>query len=136
MNSLSTSKVIACFAIVFLAGGATGAVITLKHTRAREARPTSMEKVCTRLQDRLKTRLSLTEPQMKTLQPVFDQTAQDLQTVRAQAIRDTDQIICRAHHRIAKELNPEQKRKLDDFDKERRDWMQNRLKDPEPPKEP
>ena len=131
MNSLTITKLIACLAIIFLAGGAAGGVIILKHTRAHEARPASMEKVCIRVQDRLKSKLGLTEEQMKRLQPIFDQTAQDLQAVRFQAIRDTDQIICRAHHQIAQELNADQKRKLEEFDKERRDWMQRRVQEPD-----
>jgi hypothetical protein len=135
MNSLTTSKVIAYLAIIFVAGGATGAVITSK-ARERAARPANMEKVCSRIQDRLKAKLCLTDEQLRNLQPVFDQTAQDLEAVRSQAVHDTDRIICRAHRLIAQELNADQKKKLEEFDKERRDWLRRRIKDGEPPKEP
>jgi hypothetical protein len=88
-----------------------------------------MEKVCSRLQDRLKLKLNLTDEQMKKLQPVFDQTAQELRAVRSKAISETEAIICRAHSQIARELNPEQRVKLEEFDRERRDWLEHRIEE-------
>lgn len=130
MNQLTTSKVIAYLTLIFIAGGATGAVVTLKTAHVREAQPPSMEKVCTRIQDRLRTKLSLTDEQLKKLQPIFEETGVELRAIRAQAIHETDKVICSAHQQISKELSPEQKVKLEQFDSERREWMRRRLEEP------
>jgi hypothetical protein len=127
MSTLTTNKVLALLAMFFVAGAAAGSVATHLRTRHQEVSPASVEKVCTRFQDRLKTRLSLSDEQMKKLQPVFDQTAGQLQAARARAIRETDEVICRAHERIALELSSGQKDKLAQMDQERRDWIRHRL---------
>jgi hypothetical protein len=127
MSPLTPSKVVAYLAVIFVVGGATGAVLTFKNTRDRDARPPSMEKVCSGMQDRLRTKLGLTEEQMKKLQPIFEQPAHDLRAVRSRAIQDTDAIICRAHQQIARELSPEQKIKLEEFDRERRAVIEHRI---------
>jgi Spy/CpxP family protein refolding chaperone len=69
------------------------------------------------------TRLDLTREQVDKLQPVFDETARELRTIHSRAIRDSDEVICKAHQRIAAELTPEQKKKLEDFEQERREWL-------------
>ncbi len=131
MNALTPGKVIACLALVFIAGGSAGAFLTLKNTRPRETQPASVEKACHRLQDRFVSRLQLTPEQVKKLQPVFDETAMQLRSAHARAMQEGDAIIRKAQTQIAAELTPEQKVKLDQFDKERCDWMRRRLKDGE-----
>jgi len=136
MNHLTLSKAIAVLLLVFVAGGAAGAVLTLKNTRAREVQTPSVEKACTRMQDRLVTKLGLCDAKVKKLQPVFDQTAKELRAVRCKAICESDAIIRRAHEQIAKELTPEQMAKLEEFDQQRRDWVRRQVKEatkhPEP----
>jgi Spy/CpxP family protein refolding chaperone len=129
MNYVTTSKVVAYLAIIFVAGGATGAVITYKNARSQQAQPASMEKACTRFQDRLVSRLALTPDQVARLQPVFDQTSQKLRAIHSKALRNTDEVIRRAHEQIARELTPEQKAKLECMEKERQEWLEHRLKD-------
>jgi hypothetical protein len=129
MNPFTTSKVLSYLALIFLAGGATGAVLTLKSTQPRQLQAPTMEKACTRLQDRLVSKLGLTPDQVRELQPVFDQTAQQLRNVHAQAIRDTDAIIHKAHEQISLQLTPEQKARLSVLDEEREEWVHRRLKD-------
>jgi hypothetical protein len=127
MNYLTTSKILAYLAVIFIAGGATGAVITLKNARDRQAQPPSVEKACTRFQDQLIAKLGLTPAQVRKLQPVFDQTAHDLRVIHAKALRNGDEVIRKAHQQIARELTPEQKRKLDAFDQEREEWLRHRF---------
>ena len=129
MNYLTTSKVIGYLAIIFIAGGAAGAVITLQSERDRSDRPASMEKACGRHQDKLISQLGLTPDQVARLQPVFDETAQELRNIQARAIRDTDDILRKAYQRIAEELTPDQKAKLEALDADRRDWMRRRVKE-------
>jgi Spy/CpxP family protein refolding chaperone len=131
MNYLTTSKVVAYLAIIFVAGGAAGAVITLRNAQEHQVQPASMERACTRFQDRLVSKLSLTPEQITRLQPVFDQTAQELRAIHANALRNTDDVIRRAHERIARELTPEQKAKLQAFDEERQEWLRRHLQAPD-----
>jgi len=134
MNYLTTGKVLVYLAIIFMAGGATGAVI-MRNAHEHQAQPASMEKACHRFQDRLVSKLSLTDVQVKKLQPVFDETAQELRAVHARAIHHTDEIIRKAHQQIAKELTPEQKAKLEQFDQERQEWLRQRLNEQAPTNE-
>jgi Spy/CpxP family protein refolding chaperone len=127
MNHLTTGKVIAYLAVIFMAGGATGAVLTFQNVREKQVQAPSVEKACNRFQDRLTTKLSLTPAQVQKLQPVFDQTRSDLRTAHARAMSEGDLIIRRAHEQIAKELTPEQKTKLERHQEERREWLQRRL---------
>jgi hypothetical protein len=136
MNSLTTSKLLVYLTIIFVAGGATGAVLTLQNTRRHQAQPPTMAKACTRFQDRLISRLALTPEQVKKLQPVFDQTTHELRAIHAKALRGTDDVIRRAHEQIARELTPEQKTKLEVLDKERQDWLRRRLAGCEPAQSP
>lgn len=130
MNSLTSTKVIGYLAIIFVAGAATGAVIVFNNSRAQAIQaPPSMEKTCSRLQDRLVNKVGLTPAQVTKLQPVFDQAARELRTIHTKAIRDTDAVICKVHHQIAAELSPEQKVKLDALDIKRKEWLRLRLKD-------
>lgn len=128
MNSLTKSKVIAYLAVIFIAGGATGAVITLNSARERDVQPPSMEKTCNRLQDRLVSKLALTEEQVARLQPVFDETAEALRTVHSNALCNTDRILRDAHEKIARELTTEQKAKLAEFDTRRTEWLKRHVK--------
>jgi len=129
MNHLTTTKLIAYLAFIFIAGGTTGAVLMLKNAQVQERQTPSMEKTCNRLQDRLASKLSLTSDQMKKLQPVFEQTSHELRIVHARAIADTDAIIRKAHQRIAVELTPEQKVKLEQCDAQRHEWLRRRIKE-------
>jgi len=128
MNYLTTSKVLAYLALIFIAGGATGAVITFKNARSQQTQPASMEKACTKFQDRLVSRLGLTPDQVARLQPVFDQTSHDLRAIHSRALRNTDEVIRRAHEQIDRELTAEQKARLEVMEKERQDWLAHRLK--------
>ncbi len=127
MNALTKSKVIAYLALIFIAGGATGAVITFKSTRQSTVQPPSMEKTCNRLQDRLTSTLGLTPDQVAKLQPVFDETAESLRAVHSNALCDTDRILRSAHEKIAKELRPDQRAKLETFESRRAEWLKKHL---------
>jgi hypothetical protein len=128
MNALTKSQVVAYLALIFIAGGALGAVITLNSARQSNAQPPSMEKTCNRLQDRMTAKLELTPDQIARLQPVFDETAEALRTVHSNALCDTDRILRAAHEKIAKELRPDQRAKLETFDSQRTEWLKRHLK--------
>jgi Spy/CpxP family protein refolding chaperone len=136
MNSLTKGKILAYLAIIFIAGGATGAVIMMRKDRGQQAQPASVEKACTRFQDRLILKLELTPAQVRKLQPVFDQTTHDLRAIHAKALRHADEVIRRAHEEIARELTPEQKLKLQALDQEREDWLRRRVQSREHALEP
>jgi Spy/CpxP family protein refolding chaperone len=132
MNQLVTRKVVAYLAVIFVAGGATGAVITLKNSQHKETQPGTVDKACSRFQDRLVSRVGLTPEQVKKLQPVFDKTTQELRAIHSNALRNTDEVIRKAHEQIARELTPEQNAKLQAFDKERQDWLRHRSEGRQP----
>jgi Spy/CpxP family protein refolding chaperone len=127
MNSLTQSKIILYLAIIFVAGGITGTVIAWGSAKRKMADPPSMEKVCSSLQERLKTKLELTPDQLKKIQPILDQAAQEMQAIHGKTMEQIDQTVRRTHEEIAKELSPAQKKKLAELDSERCEFMQKRL---------
>lgn len=128
MNALTSGKLIVYLAFIFLAGGITGAVITASKSREREVQPQSIDRTCSRIQDRLKTRLSLTPDQMAKFKPLFEQTAQELRSVHGRAMSEMNEVLRKAHARMAVELTPEQKIKLEQYDAERQQWLHRKLK--------
>jgi Spy/CpxP family protein refolding chaperone len=132
MNYLTPSKVIAYLVLIFVAGGVAGAALALKHAPTPVAPAASMEKVCSRFQERLTTKLALNPDQVHRLKPVFDQTAAELHLVHTRALHDTDAVIRRAYEEIDKELTPEQHARLQQCNRERNEILSRRLKDPDP----
>lgn len=130
MNSLSQSKIVLYLAVIFVAGGITGTVIAWGSAKRKMLQPPSMEKVCSFMEDKLKSRLDLTPEQMAKIQPILNQTACEMKAIHAQTLEQIDRTIQKANEQIAKELNAEQRRKLEEMEIERREFMQKRLKGP------
>ena len=127
MKSLTKSKFHLYVGVIFIAGAVSGSVITLRKEYAK-AQPQSMENICHKMQDSLKTKLGLTDEQFAKVSPILDQTAQEIQNIHGRTIQEIDAAIRRSHVELAKHLTAAQKQKLEEMDAERRDWMMRRAK--------
>ena len=128
MNSLTKSKIALYLAVIFTAGGITGTVIAWGSAKRKMLQPASMETVCSFMEDRLKSRLDLTPEQLQKIKPILNQPAREMKAIHAKTMEEIDQTIQRANKQIARELTEEQKRKLEQMERERCDFMQKRMK--------
>lgn len=133
MNYLTKNKIALYLAVIFMAGGITGTVIAWGSAKGKFSQPPSMDKVCTKMQDRLKSQLELTPDQLERIQPILDRTSQEMRAIHEKTMKEIDEAIQRSHAEIARELNPEQRRKLEALQQERRELMEKRLKRPPGP---
>ncbi len=127
MKSLTKSKLGLYVGVIFVAGVVSGSVITFRKVQAK-AQPQSMEKVCHKMQDSLKTKLGLTDEQFAKVRPILDQTAQEIQKIHGRTMQDIEAAIRRSHDELAQYLTVEQKEKLKEIDTERRNWLMRRAK--------
>jgi hypothetical protein len=117
MNRLTKPKVILYLAGIFIAGMATGAIITVaigKHMMPNQ------EKMATRWTQELQTKLSLAPGQTQKIEPVIRETLDHFRTVMAGDILAS---ISNCNARIAVELTPEQIPKLRKLEMEQQEFV-------------
>lgn len=116
-------KVALCLTAVFLAGAATGGLVSLKiakNTLHRLARAENWEPAAMRYLDR---NLHLTLEQEKQIQPVVAGLVRDLQTSRSAMIQQANQDLLAARRQIEPLLDEAQKAELAKMAEKRRDRM-------------
>ncbi len=139
MNHLTKQKIVLYLATIFAAGGISGAVVAWGTARnkmfqpsPKAMRPPSMRDVCDHMKTRLQSRLNLTKEQLRKIEPILAQTAKEMETIHQQSMEQIEQAIEKSNAEIAKELTAEQKIKLAELEKERRDFLQKRFKGERP----
>ena len=130
MNTIARWKIVFSLAAIFFAGSVTGALFTIsiaKHEVRRQSDPTQWFQLT---MNRWKTRLHLTAAQEEKLKPIVEATVNELRTLRAGDLRQTDEILARAQARIDPELAPEQRARLQKMRDARRRRLQEWLNIP------
>ena len=121
MNGLKW-KLLAGFALVFVAGGMTGAFVGASHARHLffQAQPTMLGD---RMRRHLSVQLHLSKEQMAQISPIVDKTAAqlaDIHRTTGEQVRDT---IAQEHRAIAPYLTDEQRAKLKQLEARPRHWQ-------------
>jgi len=127
-------------ALIFLAGGISGAAVAWNSARHRsfgdrkewKGRSRTMRDVCDQMRSRLQSRLVLTPEQAARIDPILDQTAKEMDAAHRRTIEQIEQILQKSDEEIAKYLTEEQKAKLQEMEKERREFKDKRFKGPPP----
>lgn len=130
MNSIARWQIVVSLVVIFLAGSITGALFTIaiaKHEVRRQSDPTQWFQLT---MQRWKTRLRLTPAQEEKLKPIVQETVEELRTLRASDLRQTDEILARARTRIEPELTPEQRVRLQKMQEARKRRLQEWLNIP------
>ena len=123
MNTLTKSKIMLYLAAIFLAGGVSGAMVSLASARKLSAKAPSMDRACNHMKDRLRAKLDLSPEQMSQIEPILDQTGRELRNVHQHALREVEQVFQRSNAQIAAHLNAGQKIKLEEMEKEHRSFL-------------
>jgi Spy/CpxP family protein refolding chaperone len=132
MNPLTRQKVILYLAAIFVVGGLTGGVLAwgLGQDRKQDRRPPksqTMRDVCDHMKKRLQTKLGLTEAQMAKIEPILEETGREMQAIHKRTIGEIEELIAKQNAEIAKELTPEQRQKLEEMNRERREHKSKRF---------
>ena len=134
MKNLTKPQIISYLALIFLAGGISGAVIIRGAAKEANSKPPTMGKVCDHMRKRLQSELDLTPDQMKKIEPILQETAREMESVHRRSMGQIAQIMEKSNAEIARELTPEQRAKLATMESKRRESLQKCFKDrPTPP---
>jgi Spy/CpxP family protein refolding chaperone len=132
MNNLTKPKIASYLALIFLAGGISGAVISGSAAKEEKSKPPTMRGVCDHMRKRLQSELDLTPDQIKRIEPILRETEREMENVRRRTMGQIGQIIEKSHAEIAKELTPAQQVKLAAMESKRRESLQKCFKDRSP----
>jgi Spy/CpxP family protein refolding chaperone len=125
MNLSSRWKSIFYVAALFLAGGVTGASLTLA-TLHRRMGPPPPNQLVDHLRERLERRLDLTPKQMRQIDPIVRKLGEEMREVHFDTVKQIGRVIDSAHDQIAAVLTPQQKQKFDAMIRERERFLHDR----------
>ena len=115
---------------IYVAGGLTGAFVTMKVGREMWARRPMPEQWTQMQLARLAERLDLSAEQKEQIQPIVKRNMDELRKLRTESMAGTKTVFDRMEREIAEKLTPEQRTKYEQMNKEFRDrarrFMQNR----------
>ncbi len=126
-----TFKISLVCAGIFLAGGVSGVLGTLRYNELRRAshRPNA-ESFGPNQMQRFSEALKLTEKQQEQIQPILNQTADELRKLRKESYRSSAALIAKMEARMAELLTPEQRERLAVMQTEQRERIKQRMSDP------
>ena len=124
MTKARSWKVVLCATLIFVAGLFIG-LLASPHVLRTFLRPPTPAEMSRHILARLQSRLSLTPEQTAQIKPLVEQTASDIDAIRAATTKQISDRIAEAHSKTATFLTPEQKAKLDQMAAERRERMRH-----------
>jgi Spy/CpxP family protein refolding chaperone len=128
MKSASTTRLILYIVALFVAGGATGAMIAAKLTRDRMIREPSGQEMTARLRDKLISRLQLTPDQIAKVDPIIEDSTKQTQGFYRDWMNRIGQATKERDARIAALLTPAQQAKLEELQNERQEFIQKKCR--------
>lgn len=121
MNAALRWKLLAGFALVFVAGGLTGGFIGALHARQMFI-GMHENMLAERMRHRLRAELQLTSEQEAKIAPIIDKAAAHLRQIRHSTGQQVHETLMQAHREIRPVLNDEQRVKLTRFEEYPRHW--------------
>ena len=122
MNRGLKWKLIAGFALVFIAGGMTGALVGASHARHLffQPQPTVLSE---RMRRHLRMHLHLTNEQVAKISPMVDKAAAQLGEIQRSTGERVHETVAEEHREIAAYLTDEQRVKLQELDSRPHRWQ-------------
>jgi Spy/CpxP family protein refolding chaperone len=138
MTHLTKSKIILYLAIIFVAGGVTGAVISWAGAKQRPMGPPNPKAMYRRILGHLQSGLDLTPEQVRRLEPLLEKRVQEMEAIHSRTVQEIEALIRKSDQEmaVALELTPTQKSKLEEMEKKRQEVMRKRCGPPGPPPGP
>jgi Spy/CpxP family protein refolding chaperone len=127
-------KTLIYIAAIFLAGAATGGIVgACSAKRMMFLHPPRPHDLAEHLRFQLHSKLDLTPEQQRRIDPIVEQTGTELKAIHLEAMAKVAKAIDNTHVKIAAELTPEQRIKLEEMEKERREFLDHHPFGPPPP---
>ena len=126
---MTRTKIALYIALIFLAGGVAGAGVrsVWKTNPAPPSPVRNREDFANHLFTRMKDRLQLTPEQIIRIEPVFRKGIDEVRSIQDRSVKEVEVTVKRNHEELASLLNPDQRQKLEDWDKERdKAWRERR----------
>ncbi len=108
---------------IFLAGGVTGAFLTVRFGRNWINQRMATEKWAPDHLRKLAERLDLKPDQVEKLKPIVHRNMEELGRLRSQSMTETRAVFERMEREIAAQLTPEQRAKFEEYNREKRERM-------------
>jgi hypothetical protein len=122
MNPLAKWKVVTYMVVLFAAGAVTGSVVSYRVGKRVQNRPRSPVDYIRARYDKL----DLSPDQAKKIEPMIEAAGAQLRREQMDYMKRIHQIKVEFNGKIAGELTPEQKQKLDEMDRQRRQDQERR----------
>ena len=128
MNHLTKRKIILYLAIIFVAGGVTGAVISWAEAKQKWSGLPSPKTICDHFRNRLQTELGLSPQQARQLEPLLRKRVKNMEAIHLRTIKEIDELIRASNEEIAAalQLTQEQRIKLAAMEQKRREYFGRR----------
>ena len=130
--SMTRTKIALYVLLIFLAGGIAGAGIrSAWQTSPSPARrgPIVREDFANHIFNRMKERLQLTPDQITLIEPVFRKGIEEVRAIQDRSVKEVEATVQRNHAELARLLSPEQRQKLEEWDREReKAWRERKLR--------
>jgi len=130
MRSLNRWRLGLYVVVIFLAGGGTGAFVTWRLTRHLMYSTPNTQELGARLKSRLRSRLDLTAGQSAVVDPWVDQAMDQVEIIHRDMASRILANVSNLNFQVARGLTPEQKLKLEEYDRERREHLRKKLGPP------
>jgi hypothetical protein len=123
MSQFSKWKTIGYAAAIFATGAISGGALGVYETKTHLLEPQRTQEIADRIKTRLEKNLDLSPDQQARINPIVENVAAELRTARMEMAQRMDKIFEDSYGKISAILTPEQRTKLDQMEKERRDMM-------------
>jgi hypothetical protein len=136
MSQFSKWKTIGYAAALFATGAISGVALGVYETKTHLLEPQRTQEIADRIKTRLQAKLDLSPDQEAKINPIVDNTAAEVRTARMEMAQRIGKIFEESYAKISAILTPDQRKKLDQMEKERADmmshWQENHRR-PGPP---
>ena len=129
MSPFSKWKTIGYAVAIFVAGGISGGALGVYETKSHLFEPPREQEMALHWRKRLQDKLELTPDQMATINPIIDNGVAQLRSIRIDTMERLNKIFEDSYAKISAVLTPDQRTKLDQMDKERREMMEQHLQE-------
>lgn len=117
-------KTLLYIAAIFVAGAATGGIVgACAAKRMMFLHPPRPHDLAEHIRSQLHSRLGLSSEQKRKIDPILDQTGDALKAIHLETMARVAKAIDETQAKIAAELTPEQRIKLAQLEKERREFL-------------
>jgi Spy/CpxP family protein refolding chaperone len=129
MSQVSQWKTIGYAAAIFVAGGISGGALGVYEAKSKLFSPPGEREMALHMRNRLRARLNLSPDQVAKIDPIIDNAASELRSIRAESWQRLNKVFEDSYAQVSAILTPEQRTRLDEMQKERRAMMQAHLQE-------